>query len=125
MFLFPHAINYSSQDFLSHTPTLFCKNLKSQRAEKISARADDKLGLFLNGLLIKAGAPGTPLTCFNDRGRSDRGSYFISKKSQLQTLSTQKNPYFLALPKQFLGVFVSANVTTNIPHQQQMRLCYC
>ena len=41
--------------------------------------------------------PGTPLTNFTD-GVSDRGSYFIPKKSQLQNLSTQKNHY-LAYPK--------------------------
>ena len=49
--------------------------------------------------------PGAPLTNFNDRGGSDRGSYFIPKKittsefvypkkSQLQNLSSQKNHYF-------------------------------
>ena len=43
--------------------------------------------------------PGAQLRYFNDLEGgegSDRGSYFISKKSQLQNLSTPKIPTFLA-----------------------------
>ena len=36
-------------------------------------------------------------------GGSDRGSYFIPKKPQLQNLSTQKNHYFFSIPKKSLG----------------------
>ena len=50
------------------------------------------------------GNPGAPLTNFNDGrggGGSDRGSYFIPKKSQLQNLFTQKNHYFFSIPPKF------------------------
>ena len=36
---------------------------------------------------------------------SDRGSYFIQKKSQLQNLSTQKITFFLAYPQNPLVLF--------------------
>ena len=41
--------------------------------------------------------PGSPLTNINDSGGggwSNRCSYFIPKKSQLQNVSTQKSHYF-------------------------------
>ena len=38
--------------------------------------------------------PGAPLTYFNDGGGPTEVHILYPKKSQLQNLSTQKNPYF-------------------------------
>ena len=46
------------------------------------------------------GEPRGPYSQILMTGGSDRGSYFVPKKSQLQNLSTQKNHYFFGiLPK--------------------------
>ena len=50
-------------------------------------------GLLSKCMVQLLGCPGAPLTNFNEGG-SDRGSFFIPKKSQLQNLSTPKDHYF-------------------------------
>ena len=47
-------------------------------------------------------------------GRSDRGSYFIPKKSQLQNLSTQKITTFLAYPKKSLSPFFAVQKNPSV-----------
>ena len=42
----------------------------------------------------KPSTPGAPLAYFNDGGVQQRFIFDTPKKSQLQKLSTQKNPYF-------------------------------
>ena len=46
--------------------------------------------------------PGAPLTKFNDRGGSDRGSYFIPKKITSKFVYPKKSLLFLAYPKKSL-----------------------
>ena len=54
--------------------------------------------------------PGAPLTCFDDGGDPTEVHILYPKKSQLQNLSTQKNPYFFSIPQKNPSVFLHQQI---------------
>ena len=80
---------------------------------RVCETRSDQEGKWRSGDFGPLSSPGAPLTNLNDGmgrkgggGGSDRGSYFIPKKSPIKNLSTQKNHYlFLACSKKSLSPF--------------------
>ena len=81
---------------LCHCGSSFKTSLQTGREILLTLYLCNLRNLHLQHIFFaKVFSPGAPLTYFNDRGVGQTFIFYTLKKSQLQNLSTQKNPYFL------------------------------